>query len=99
MKMISSVIIWYTHNVDHLDSKVVLVPIPVIFSVCFSVNIDSSISECDGLHARWQAHHHHYFSSSLADLEHRILLAEDSMKKHKPVPAPPDQSYAHRSLR
>ena len=68
------------------------------------MNIDSSISECDGLHARWQAHQHHYFSSSLADLEHRILLAEDSIKKHRPTSTTTnnttiDQSYAHRSLR
>ena len=67
------------------------------------MNIDSSISECDGLHARWQAHQQHYFSSSLADLEHRILLAEDNIKKHRPSLATTnltiDQSYAHRSLR
>merc|ERR1719150_2823758 len=64
-----------------------------------SVNIADSIAECDDLHERWQAHQTQYFSSSLADLEHRILLAEDNIKKHKPSPAPPDQSYAHRSLR
>ena len=67
------------------------------------MNIESSISECDGLHARWQAHQHQYFSSSLADLEHRILLAEDNIKKHRPSAASStitiDQSYAHRSLR
>ena len=64
-----------------------------------SVNVADSIAECDGLHDKWAAHQAQYFSSSLADLEHRILLAEDSIQKHKPVLAPPDQSYAHRSLR
>ena len=66
------------------------------------MNIESSIAECDGLHARWQAHQHQYFSSSLADLEHRILLAEDNIKKHRPgntTAITIDQSYAHRSLR
>ena len=63
------------------------------------MKVADSIAECDGLHEKWQAHQAQYFSSSLADLEHRILLAEDNIKKHKPSPAPPDQSYAHRRLR
>ena len=42
------------------------------------------------------------FSSPLADMEHRILLAEDRIKKHKTQSAGPAEvelSYAHRNLR
>ena len=64
--------------------------------------MDATIEQCDSLHNRWQQHQKQYFSSSLADMEHRILLAEDSLKKHK-VPQPHitevEQSYAHRNLR
>ena len=69
------------------------------FSSC---KLDATIEECDSLHDKWQQHHKQYFSSSLADLEHRILLAEDSIKKYKPHQShisDVEQSYAHRNLR
>lgn len=70
------------------------------FHIC-SLSLDATIEQCDSLHERWQHHQKQYFSSSLADLEHRILLAEDSLKKHKSQPhlAEVEQSYAHRNLR
>jgi len=66
-----------------------------------SDKLESTIEMCDKLHEKWQQHQKQFFSSSLADMEHRIMLAEDSMKKNKQTSSVNDvePSYAHRSLR
>jgi len=66
-----------------------------------SDKLGTTIELCDKLHEKWQQHQKQYFSSSLADMEHRIMLAEDSMKKSKPASNVNDvePSYAHRNLR
>lgn len=66
-----------------------------------SDKLESTIEMCDKLHEKWQQHQKQFFSSSLADMEHRIMLAEDSIKKNKQTSSVNDvePSYAHRSLR
>ena len=63
--------------------------------------MDTTISQCDKLHSRWQQHQRQFFSSSLADMEHRIMIAEDGLNRARGRLGVPDieQSYAHRSFR
>jgi hypothetical protein len=89
---------------NHLNYKLkcwnVLLFVLTYGYIC-SDKLESTIEMCDKLHEKWQQHQKQFFSSSLADMEHRIMLAEDSIKKNKQTSSVNDvePSYAHRSLR
>lgn len=43
--------------------------------------MDESVAVVEALHDRWQGQQRSWFSSNLADMEHRLLLAEDGWKR------------------
>lgn len=46
-----------------------------------SRNLDESVAVVEALHDKWQSQQRSWFSSGLADMEHRLLLAEDGWKR------------------
>ena len=50
-------------------------------SLYYSRNLDESVAVVEALHDKWQSQQRSWFSSSLADMEHRLLMAEDGWKR------------------
>ncbi|XP_057375372.1 uncharacterized protein LOC130696297 [Daphnia carinata] len=44
-------------------------------------NLDESVAVVEALHDKWQSQQRSWFSSNLADMEHRLLMAEDGWKR------------------
>jgi hypothetical protein len=67
--------------------------------ILYSRNLDETVSVVEALHERWQNQQRSWFSSSLADMEHRLLIAEDGWKrlrtsgsaKHRPCQIQPHE--------
>ena len=53
----------------------------LIFYFVFSRNLDESVAVVEALHDKWLSQQRGWFSSSLADMEHRLLLAEEGWKR------------------
>lgn len=51
------------------------------FSCSVSRSLEDSVAVVEALHERWQNQQRSWFSSSLADMEHRLLIAEDGWKR------------------
>ena len=64
---------------------------------------NSNIDACTALHERWQQHQRQWFSGSLADSEHRLMLAEEGWKKRAGLTKTGNQevdlNYTHRHIR
>ena len=43
-------------------------------------NNAKTIDACTALHERWQAHHRTWFTSTLAEAEHKLLLADEGWR-------------------
>ena len=75
--------------------------------MCRGGGVENRMEECGRLHERWQQQQKQFWGAGLADTEHRIMLAEDSLKRSRPSPqlgpaalaSQVEKSYAHRSLR
>lgn len=74
--------------------------------MAFSRNLDESVAIVEALHDKWQGQQRGWFSSGLADMEHRLLLAEDGWKrlrtnstKHRTCPIRPQELLRYSKLK